>query len=249
MALLQVRPRPRGITAMISATLRSVLAVSLALSPCLAQTPTPAPPERVIINFIAPVTTDTVNVLINIVNAQVRNGTKKITIVVSSSGGDPSAAFGAYNYLKNVQAEITTFNGGVVDSAAMFIFCAGKFRYSLPAPSRFLIHATALNPMTVSVPIEGRWIESQLAQLKNMDHMASQIIAANSKKKESEIDAAIQAQTILSPEDAKNWGLVQDIRTTYMEPGALLVGVTLPPEKEQKPPAPYSSGSSETVKN
>jgi len=106
-----------------------------------AQAQQPRPPERVIINFIAPVTTDTVNMLINIVNNQVRNGTKKITIVVSSSGGDPSAAFAAYNYLRNVKAEITTFNGGTVDSAAMFIFCAGKFRYSLPSPSRFLMHA------------------------------------------------------------------------------------------------------------
>jgi len=106
-----------------------------------AQAQQPRPPERVIINFIAPVTTDTVNMLINIVNNQVRNGTKKITIVVSSSGGDPSAAFAAYNYLRNVEAEITTFNGGTVDSAAMFIFCAGKFRYSLPSPSRFLMHA------------------------------------------------------------------------------------------------------------
>jgi ATP-dependent Clp protease, protease subunit len=231
----------------------SLLAVSLLLTGTYSaaqQSPAlPTPPERVIINYIAPVNTDTVNLLINIVNAQVRNGTRKITIVVSSSGGDPSAAFAAYNYLRNVQAEITTFNGGTVDSAAMFIFCAGKFRYSLPGPTRFLMHATALNPMTVSVPIEGRWVEAQLAQLKNMDHMATQIIAANSKKKESEIEAAIQAQTILSPEEAKSWGLVQDIRPTYMEPGAVIVGVNVPSEKEQKPTSPYSSGSPDTVKN
>jgi ATP-dependent Clp protease protease subunit len=230
--------------------LRIVFATVILVSSCAtAQAQQPQAPERVIINFIAPVTTDTVNMLINIVNNQVRSGSKKITIVVSSSGGDPNAAFAAYNYLRNVQAEITTFNGGTVDSAAMFIFCAGKFRYSLPGPSRFLIHATALNPMTVSVPIEGRWIEAQLAQLKNMDHMAAQIIAANSKKKESEIETAIQTQTILSPEEAKSWGLVLEIRNTYMEPGAIIVGVNVPPEKEQKPTAPYSSGSSETFKN
>ena len=76
-----------------------------------------------------------------------------------------------------------------------------------------------------------------------------QIIAANSKKKESEIEAAIQAQTILSPEEAKSWGLIQDIKPTYMEPGAVIIGVNIPPEKEQKPTAPYSSRSPETVKN
>src|SRR6266550_2750219 len=81
------------------------------------QIPVQVPPERVIINFIVPVSPDSVNLLMAIVNAQVRNGTKKITIVISSSGGDPNAGFAAYNFLRNVQAEITTFNGGAVDSA------------------------------------------------------------------------------------------------------------------------------------
>jgi ATP-dependent Clp protease protease subunit len=215
-----------------------------------AQTQPPPAPERVIINFIVPVTTDTVNVLINIVNAQVRNGTKKITLVISSNGGDPNAGIAAYNFLRNVQAEITTFNGGAVDSAAILIFCAGKYRYSLPEPSRFLIHAAALNPMTVSVPIESRWIEGQLAQLKTIDHMAAQVITASSKKKETEVEAAIQNQTILTPAEAKQWGLIQEIRQTYMEPGAVFVGVNFPTEKEQKPPqAPYTSDAPPSPRN
>jgi len=208
------------------------------------QIPVQVPPERVIINFIVPVSPDSVNLLMAIVNAQVRNGTKKITIVISSSGGDPNAGFAAYNFLRNVQAEITTFNGGAVDSAALLIYCGGKYRYSLPDPSRFLIHPTALNPMTTSVAVESRWLEAQLAQLKSFDQVMAQVIMANSNKKQPEIENAIRIQTILSPEEAKQWGLVQDIKPNYMEPGAVFVGLDVPPEKGQKQtPSPYTSDS------
>jgi ATP-dependent Clp protease protease subunit len=176
----------------------------------------PPPPERVIISFILPVTPDTVNVLLSVVNAQVRNGTKKITLVLSSPGGDPSSAFAAYNILRSIPAEITTFNAGAIDSATILIFCAGKHRYSLPSPSRFLIHGTALNPMTVSVNIESRWLESQLQQLKSMDQIIAQVITANSNKKQSEVENAIRGQVILSPEEAKQWGIVQEIKDRFM---------------------------------
>lgn len=198
------------------------------------QAPTPQPPKRVIVNFILPVNPDTVNLLLSVVNAQVRNGTKKITIVLSSPGGDPGSAFAAYNILRSVPAEITTFNAGAIDSAAMLIYCAGKYRFSFPNPARFLIHGTALNPITISVPVESRWLESQLVQLKSMDQVIAQVITANSTKKQSEVENAIHNQTILSPEEAKQWGIVQEIRDSFMEPDAVFVSVNTPSEQEKK---------------
>jgi ATP-dependent protease ClpP protease subunit len=61
------------------------------------------------------------------VNDQVQqHQTQHIVILISSPGGDTTAAFAAYNVLRNVKADITTFNIGHVDSAAMLLFCAGK---------------------------------------------------------------------------------------------------------------------------
>ena len=206
------------------------------------QAPAQQAPERVIINFLPYIDSNSVNMLLSVVNAQVRNGTKKITIVISSVGGDPASAFAAYNILRNVPAEITTFNVGNVDSAAMLIYCAGKYRYSLPNPARFLIHGTSLGPMTTSVPVESRWLESQLQQLKSLDQLIVQVIAANSNKKLSEIQAAISGQTILSAEEAKQWGIVQEIKNTFMEPGAAFVSVNAPSTQDQKErPIPYTT--------
>jgi len=192
------------------------------------------PSERVIINFILPVTPETVNLLLSAVNAQVRNGAKKITLVLSSSDGDPSSAFAAYNILRNVQAEITTFNVGTIDSATILIYCAGKHRYSLPEPARFLIHSAAVPPMTTSVPIESRWLETQIAQLRSMNAVIAQVIANTSTKKQSEIENAVQQQTILSPQEAVKWGIVQEVRERFMEPGAIFVSVNVPAEQQPK---------------
>jgi hypothetical protein len=51
-----------------------IAAVALLTLPLQAQQLPAPPPQRIIINFILPVTPDTVNALLNIVNAQVRNG-------------------------------------------------------------------------------------------------------------------------------------------------------------------------------
>jgi ATP-dependent protease ClpP protease subunit len=124
------------------------------------QAPSPEPPEHVIINFILPINPDTTNLLLSVVSAQIRNHAKKITIVLASPGGDPSSAFAAYNILRSLPIEITTFNAGNIDSAAMLIYCAGKHRYSLPSPARFLIHSAALNPIQTNYPVEYGFLES-----------------------------------------------------------------------------------------
>jgi ATP-dependent Clp protease protease subunit len=210
-------------------------------SNCYAQAVQQNPPERVIINFIVPITPDTVNLLVGIVNGQVRNGTKKITIAIASSGGDPASGFAAYNILKNIPAEITTFNTGNIDSAAMLIYCAGKYRYSLPSPARFLIHSVQLNPISTNFPVERTFLESQLAQINSLNQVMVQVIKANSKKTQPEIESAVNGQTILSPEQAKEWGIVQDIRPSFMEPGAIFVAVDNPAEKSDKPKTPFTT--------
>jgi ATP-dependent Clp protease, protease subunit len=216
------------------------IAVLLLALPTWPQQPSaPPPPERVIINFILPIDSNTVNLLLGIVNGQVARGVKKITIVISSPGGDTTAAFAAYNILKNVQAEITTFNGGNIDSAAMLIYCAGKYRYSFPDPARFLIHGNAMT-LGTGVPMDYNFLDAQLQQIKSLNQMVVQVLAANSNRKQSDLENAVRGQTILSPELAKQWGIVQEIRDTFMEPGAAFVSVN-PPAPEQKKPFEYST--------
>ena len=198
------------------------------------QAPAPAPPERAIINFIVPIDSNTVNMLLSIVNNQIRAGVKKVTIVLSSPGGDTNSAFAAYNILRSLPVEITTFNVGNIDSAAMLIYCAGKYRYSFPSPARFLIHSNAMT-LGAAVPLDYNFLDAELQQIKSLNQMIVQVIAANSNKKLPEIEGLINGQTILTADEAKTWGIVQEIRTTFMEPGAVFVTVNNPAPEERKP--------------
>ncbi|MDX6402862.1 MAG: ATP-dependent Clp protease, protease subunit [Blastocatellia bacterium] len=201
------------------------------------QTIPPQPPQRVVISFLAQIDSNTVNLLIAIVNNQIRGGVKNITIVISSTGGDPTAAFAAYNILRSLPADITTFNAGITDSAAMLIYCAGKHRYSLPTPARFLIHGTSMTVNTAGLQMDTAFLESQLMQVKSANEMLIQVITAASNRKREEIAKTVTGQTILSPEEARQWGIVQEIRTSFMEPGATFISVnaTIPPTEEKRP--------------
>jgi ATP-dependent Clp protease protease subunit len=172
---------------------------------------------------------------------EVRNGTKNITIVLASSGGDPSSGFAGYNILRSIPADITTFNAGNIDSATLLLYCAGKHRYSLPSPARFLIHSTALNPISTNYPVDINFLESQLAQLKSLNQVFVQVLKENSTKDQADIENAVHGQTILTPEEAKEWGLVQEIRTTFMEPGAVFLTVNSPVDHTEQPPLPFAT--------
>jgi hypothetical protein len=58
--------------------------------------------------------------------------------------------------------------------------------------------------------------------------MIARVLSANSNKKENEITDMLRGQTILNPEDAKKWGLVDEVRKEFLEPGSTLVTLLAP---------------------
>lgn len=181
-----------------------------------------APPQiPSVIHFFVPVDYASVNQLITTVDQQIRSGTKDITILLSSPGGDPAAGLAAYNYLRVVNANITTYNLGVVDSAATLVFCAGKTRYAV-AGTRFLIHGASMNQVAATA-LDATTLDAQLQQIKSINAMMLQVVGATIKpKSRSDAEAAIRGQKILSPEEAKDWGLISDTRDPQMVPGSIV---------------------------
>ncbi len=193
----------------------------------------------VIISFVGGIDSGSMAGLLRMVNEQIRQNNSHIIILIASPGGDTSAAFAAYNVLRNVPAEITTFNIGNVDSAAMLLYCAGKKRYSMPA-TRFLIHGNSFNPAPNTM-LDGNMLDAQLQQVKSLNQIVIHVISETAQKKDAEIEAAVRSQQILTPEQAKQWGIVQEIRDSFMVPGATMVSVSSEPVDTEKKVAPFSS--------
>ncbi|MGA2905459.1 MAG: ATP-dependent Clp protease proteolytic subunit [Candidatus Korobacteraceae bacterium] len=204
----------------------SVLLAAPLCLPLTAQQQSPPQQQQSVINFFVEVNGVSVNQLIQTVNAQIRAGISKITILISSTGGDTASAFTAYNYLKGVPAEITTFNVGNVDSAATIIYCAGHYRYSLPG-TRFLIHGAAIQFSGTGF-LDAQTLDNQVQIIQNQNRMIAHVVSATTNKKEAEMDTILKGQKILTPEEAKAWGLVQAVKTDFFQPGATLVSINLP---------------------
>ncbi len=225
-----------------SRRLAFTLAALLAI-PVFAQSQVVANPDQMsVITIVGEINTQSVGMLLSVVNSQVRMGVKKIRIVIASGGGDPSAGFSAYNYLRGLKdVEISTFNMGNVDSAAVLLFCAGQNRYSVPG-ARFVLHG---NSLTTSGPtmMDASMLQGNFEIIKNLNQMVVQVLSSTvNKDKKTDIENAIHGQTILSAEDAVKWGLVKEIRSNFMEPGAMLVTVSAPaPSSETKPPVQFTS--------
>jgi ATP-dependent Clp protease protease subunit len=219
----------------------ALVAVLLASIPLPAQQPQqPGPDQIAVITFLGDINTVSMGQLMGVVTAQLNRGFHKIRIVISSGGGDPTAAFAAYNYLHNIPAEVSTFNFGNVDSAALILFCAGHERYSLPA-TRFLIHGTTIN-ISGNVQMDVATVEGNLQMIKNLNDTVVRVVSSVTNKKEKEIETAVHGQMILTPTEAKDWGLIKDIRKEFMEPGAVLVSTNSgPPQPEFKPPFQFTS--------
>jgi ATP-dependent protease ClpP protease subunit len=204
-------------------------------------TPAAAP---VVILFIAPITGDTIPRLMSLVTAQVTKGTTNITIAVSSGGGDTGAAFGAYNALKALQTQnphltITTVNIGSVASAAVLLFCGGKERYSLPN-ANFLIHGNGFD-VPPGTRLEATTLQNSLSFVNSMNDQTIRIIANTTKKNKAEIEAAVSNQTILTPQQAKEWNLIQDIKPDFAPATATVLTVSVQSPEEPRPPLQITS--------
>ena len=181
------------------------------------------PEKTVYIKFFAGIDENSVKTLMNIVEQKLKEGATKFVLLVSSGGGNVFAGITAYNFLKGIPVEVETHNFGSAISIALVLFCAGKRRYSAPHAT-FLLHGVE-SRFPQGVGLEEKQLEERLKGLQlDMENFAG-IIAANTGKSEKEIMKAMLDRTTLNPEQAKEYGLVHEIKELLFERGAELISI------------------------
>jgi len=160
----------------------------------------------------------TTNALMEVIDARMRSGTKRFTILISSPGGSVFHGLSAYNYLKGLPADVVTHNFGSVDSIGVVLYCAGSRRLAVPQ-SRFLLHGVSHN-IPEKVSLEEKQLEERLKGLKIDVENIAKVIAANTGKSDGDVRDAMLDRTTLNPEEAKRWGLVHEINANLFEAGS-----------------------------
>jgi ATP-dependent protease ClpP protease subunit len=175
------------------------------------------------IRFLGPVLDVTVNQLLTQVDRKMSEGQREFLLLMSSNGGSIFHGLSAYNYLKGIPATVSTHNFGKVDSISLIIFCSGVMRFAVPQAS-FLLHG-ASTTIKQAVQVDDRQIEETLMCLrKDLGHCAD-IISETTWKKNAEVEEAMKARTILSPEDAMRWGLIHETRSVLIPNGSEVISI------------------------
>ncbi|HEX8610728.1 MAG TPA: ATP-dependent Clp protease proteolytic subunit [Telluria sp.] len=92
-----------------------------------------------IVHFIGPINHSAVCTIRNLCLQALQSGATEIELHMSTEGGNMTAGFALYFFLKSLPLPLTTHNIGSVESVGVVIFLAGAKRYACPG-TRFLVH-------------------------------------------------------------------------------------------------------------
>ncbi|GAA4196520.1 MULTISPECIES: ATP-dependent Clp protease proteolytic subunit [Microbispora] len=132
---------------------------------------------------------------------------RDISMYINSPGGSFTAMTAIYDTMQFVRPEIQTVCLGQAASAAAILLAGGTpgKRFALPN-ARVLIH----QPYTEGGG-QGSDIEIQAREILRMRSLLEDLVAKHSGKSPDEVRRDIERDKILSAEEAKAYGLVDDI--------------------------------------
>ncbi|MEV7804613.1 ATP-dependent Clp protease proteolytic subunit [Microbispora sp. NPDC088329] len=132
---------------------------------------------------------------------------RDISMYINSPGGSFTAMTAIYDTMQFVRPEIQTVCLGQAASAAAILLAGGTpgKRFALPN-ARVLIH----QPYTEGGG-QGSDIEIQAREILRMRSLLEDLVAKHSGKSADEVRKDIERDKILSAEEAKAYGLVDDI--------------------------------------
>jgi ATP-dependent Clp protease, protease subunit len=136
---------------------------------------------------------------------------REITMYINSPGGSMTSMMAIYDTMQFVQPEIMTCCIGQAASAAAVILAAGSKgkRVALPN-SRILIH----QPATEGGYGQSTDMEIQAREILRMRAQMEQILARHTGRDEEEVRRDIERDKFLTAEDAKQYGLIDEVLTT-----------------------------------
>lgn len=158
-----------------------------------------------------PIDDNVANIIIaQILFLETEDEKKDIKMFINSPGGSVTALFAIYDTMQYVKPDIQTICLGQASSAASLILAAGAKgkRYSLPN-SRIMIHQPAGG-------IEGQAtdISIQAKEIIRIKEKSNELLAKHTRQPVSKVAADVERDYFMSAEEAKKYGLIDEIIKT-----------------------------------
>ena len=163
--------------------------------------------ERII--FLVGQVNDNVSTLITaqLLFLESENPKKEISFYINSPGGLVTAGLGIYDTMQYIKPPVSTLCIGQASSMGSFLLAAGEKgkRFSLPN-SRIMVHQPSAGYQGQATDIEIH--AKEILALKNR---LNKIYAKHTKRSEEEIKKALERDNFMSPEEAKKFGLIDEV--------------------------------------
>ena len=163
--------------------------------------------ERII--FLTGQVNDTVSALITaqLLFLEAENPKKDIAFYINSPGGVVTSGLGIYDTMQYIRPKVTTICIGQACSMGSLLLAAGEpgQRFSLPN-SRIMIHQPSGGAQGQATDIE---IQAQ--EILNLRKRLNNIYVKHTGQKLAEIEKAMDRDNFMSPDEAKKFGLIDEI--------------------------------------
>ena len=138
---------------------------------------------------------------------EAENPTKDISMYINSPGGVVTAGLSIYDTMQYIKPRISTLVVGQAASMGSLLLCAGEkgMRYSLPN-SRVMVHQPSggFQGQATDILIHARETEKLKRRL-------NEIYVKHTGQSLENVEAALERDRFMSPEEAKDWGLIDEI--------------------------------------
>jgi len=163
--------------------------------------------ERII--FLVGPVNDTIASLVTaqLLFLESENPKKEISFYINSPGGLVTAGLGIYDTMQYIKPAVSTLCIGQASSMGSFLLSAGEKgkRFSLPN-SRIMVHQPSAGYQGQATDIEIH--AKEILALKDR---LNKIYSKHTKKSETEIKKALERDNFMTPTEAKDFGLIDEV--------------------------------------
>jgi len=163
--------------------------------------------ERII--FLVGPVNDSVSTLVTaqLLFLESENPKKEISFYITSPGGLVTSGLGIYDTMQYIKPPVSTLCIGQASSMGSFLLAAGEKgkRFSLPN-SRIMVHQPSAGYQGQATDIE-----IHAKEILALKERLNKIYAKHTKKSEHEIKKALERDNFMTPTEAKDFGLIDDV--------------------------------------
>ena len=163
--------------------------------------------ERIV--FLVGPVNDSVSTLVTaqLLYLESENPKKEISFYINSPGGLVTSGLGIYDTMQYIKPPVSTLCIGQASSMGSFLLASGEKgkRFSLPN-SIIMVHQP-------SAGYEGQAtdIEIHAKEILALKERLNKIYSKHTKKNESEIKKALERDNFMTPNEAKDFGLIDQV--------------------------------------